>query len=388
MEHHHNHAHDHAHNHDHHSPVLVKSPINFKAKKETVEESNRKAMRKLIIVTCISFIFIAVQLVGGYMAKSIAIFTDSAHLLSDIIGFAISIISLKIAQRPATKSLSYGYHRSEIIGTLVSVIFIWGLTLWLVWEATVRILNPQPVLGDIMFIVAVLGLIFNLIQMKILHSGDGHYHLGGDHHDHSHDHGHDHDHGHSHSHGHSHGHSHTKKAKTDEEKALKEGLIDKSEGAHTHDHSHDHHDHDHGHSHDKQNINVTSAYLHVLGDMLMSVGVVIASIIIYFKPSWSLADPLCTYLFSIIICFTTLPVFKECINVILEATPEQINVEKLEEEIRALEGVEEVHDFHLWSISVSKFSLSAHIVAKNPLKTLSQATDLCRRKYNLFHTTF
>lgn len=97
MEHHHNHAHDHEHNHDHLSPVMVKTPINFKAKKETVEESNRKAMRKLIIVTCISFIFIAVQLVGGYMAKSIAIFTDSAHLLSDIIGFAISIISLKIA---------------------------------------------------------------------------------------------------------------------------------------------------------------------------------------------------------------------------------------------------------------------------------------------------
>lgn len=80
-----------------------------------------------------------------------------------MIGFAISIISLKIAQRPATKSLSYGYHRSEVIGTLVSVIFIWGLTIWLVYEATLRIINPQPVIGHIMFVVAVLGLCFNLI---------------------------------------------------------------------------------------------------------------------------------------------------------------------------------------------------------------------------------
>lgn len=105
--------------------------------------------------------------------------------------------------------------------------------------------------------------------------------------------------------------------------------------------------------------------------MLMSVGVVIASIIIYIKPSYHIADPLCTYLFSIIILFTTIPVFKECINVMLEATPETIDVEKLEEDILALEGVQEIHDFHLWSISVSKYSLSAHIVSDTPLRTLS-----------------
>lgn len=131
------------------------------------------------------------------MAQSIAIFTDSAHMASDMVGFAISIISLKIAQRPATKSLTFGYHRSEIIGTLVSVVFIWVLTIWLVVEATYRIVNPVEVKGDIMFVVACLGLVFNLIQMKILHSGDGHYHLGGSNdHDHSHDHGE----GHKHSH--------------------------------------------------------------------------------------------------------------------------------------------------------------------------------------------
>lgn len=61
----------------------------------------------------------------------------------------------------------------------------------------------------------------------------------------------------------------------------------------------------------------------------MSVGVVIASIIIYFEPSYQIADPLCTYLFSIIICVTTIPVFKECVNVMLEATPESFDVEKL-----------------------------------------------------------
>jgi solute carrier family 30 (zinc transporter), member 2 len=97
------------------------------------------------------------------MAKSIAIFTDSAHLASDMIGFAISIISLKLAQKPADRDLSYGWHRAEIVGTVLSIMFLWGLTLWLVYEATLRIITPQQVVGDIMLIVAVLGLIFNIV---------------------------------------------------------------------------------------------------------------------------------------------------------------------------------------------------------------------------------
>jgi len=68
-----------------------------------------------------------------------------------------------IAAKPATKSLSFGYHRAEVVGTLVSIIFIWGLTLWLVQEATWRIFYPKEVLGGTMLVVAVMGLIFNLI---------------------------------------------------------------------------------------------------------------------------------------------------------------------------------------------------------------------------------
>jgi zinc transporter 2 len=120
-------------------------------------------MRKLFIVSFVSIFFITAQVIGGYLAKSIAIFTDSAHLASDLIGFAISMVSLKMAQKPASKELTFGYHRAEIVGTLVSVIFIWGMTVWLISEATMRILNPVQVVPDTMFVVAVMGLLFNLI---------------------------------------------------------------------------------------------------------------------------------------------------------------------------------------------------------------------------------
>ena len=93
----------------------------------------------------------------------------------------------------------------------------------------------------------------------------------------------------------------------------------------------------------------------------MSIGVIIASICIYINPEWKIADPLCTYIFSIIVIFTTIPVFKDCIKVMMEGTPENIDVEALMQDIYEIPGVEEIHDFHLWSISVGKFALSLHI---------------------------
>ena len=99
---------------------------------------------------------------------------------------------------------------------MISISVIWIMTIWLLVEATKRFFEPPKVQGNIMLIVAIMGIGFNLIQMKILHSGDGHYHLGGEEHHH-----HDHDHGHSHGHSHSHTHelSH----------AVNEPLMDKEE---------------------------------------------------------------------------------------------------------------------------------------------------------------
>lgn len=97
--------------------------------------------------------------------------------------------------------------------------------------------------------------------------------------------------------------------------------------------------------------------------MLSSVGVIIAASIIYIWPSMVVVDPICTYIFSIIICFTTTPIFKDCISVMMEGTPKEIDIEELMGEISNLKGVEEIHDFHVWSITSGKFALSCHIMS-------------------------
>ena len=134
---------------------------------------------------------------------------------------------------------------------------------------------------------------------------------------------------------------------------------------------------------------VDAAFLHILGDIIMSIGVIIAAVIIYIVPSWWFFDPICTYFFSIIVVVTTIPIIKNIIIVMMEGVPKAMNVEQMREDIQREcgEDIEEIHDLHVWTISVGKVSMTGHVVSTKPLKTLAQVTDLLRRKYKLFHTT-
>jgi zinc transporter 2 len=128
----------------------------------------------------------AIEIVGGLLARSLAIMTDVAHLFSDITGFLISIVSILISSKlKANKTMSYGYHRAEIIGTMASILLIWGLTIWLFSESILRIQEPKSVNPNYMFFVALLGLGFNIVMMKILHSSPT---FGCSSHNHSHSH--------------------------------------------------------------------------------------------------------------------------------------------------------------------------------------------------------
>ena len=126
------------------------------------------------------------EVIGGALANSLAIMTDAAHLLSDLLGFALSIFALYIGLGDPSKTLSYGYQRAEVIGALTSIILIWGLTLWLIYEAILRVINRPDVDGPIMLITAVVGFFCNIIMMLTLKAkGMSHSHgVGGGHGDH------------------------------------------------------------------------------------------------------------------------------------------------------------------------------------------------------------
>lgn len=111
-----------------------------------------------------------VEIAGGILSHSLAILTDAAHMMSDVAGFLISMMSIYIGQNTPTAKHSFGYHRAEVIGALASVLIIWIMVVWLSWEATDRILNldRMEIKGDIMLITSFVSLgcnIFNLIAL-------------------------------------------------------------------------------------------------------------------------------------------------------------------------------------------------------------------------------
>ena len=193
--------------------------------------------------------------------------------------------------------------------------------------------------------------------MQILHQGEGHYHLGGDDHDHAHGEGDDHDHHHEggHSHNHDHGHSHAKK-----------------------EHKHE------------ANINVSAAYCHALSDMIMSIGVIIAATIIYFKPQWRMADPICTFVFSVIVCVTVIPITKKCLHILMEGAPsnDKVNIQNLIAEIKKCDPEMEMTRLHVWSITQSKVAMSCHIKTKLDTKlVLKEVRTVAMEKFKMRHVT-
>ena len=353
-----------------------------------IEKENAAARRKLWIVSGLCLCFMTLEIIGGFIANSLAIMTDAAHLLSDLASFLISIFALWLATRAPTSRLSFGFHRAEILGALISVIMIWLLTGILVYEAVQRIREPELVDGRIMFIVASCGLAVNLVMGLILYqSGHQHSHgLGGG--------------------GGGHGHSHGAAPATEDDEDDDEEFDDDETAADGH------FEGAHGHSHagsaqssyqqsslppsvdqpthpKAANLNVTAAFVHVLGDALQSVGVMIAAALIWYSDDrWSIADPICTFIFSVLVLFTTARLVKQSVGVLMEGAPEGIDPAVVEEALHAVQGVLEVHDLHVWSLSVGKPSLSVHLLSKEDAHgVLREATTMLGRKFNIHHST-
>ena len=319
-------------------------------KTDFYKKQQDEAIKKLSWVCVICTLFMIIEIIGGFLANSIAIMSDAAHLLSDLLGFIISIISIYISRKVAKNDMSYGYHRAEIIGALVSIVLIWALTLWLLYEATLRIIVTPKVDGLIMIIIAIIGFSFNVIMGIVLaKSGVPHSHGL-----HSHDHDHDHEHEHHHD-------------SDDEEIGL--------------------HDED-GHEHENTNVNLRASFIHVLGDALQNVGVLIAGGIIFLFPNFSIADPICTYIFSIIVGLKTVKILKDCIFVLMEGSPVDVDIEELEKDLKGIKGVKEIHDLHVWSLSMGRISLSCHICCDDDSqKTLKKAKKMIQKKYKIEHIT-
>jgi zinc transporter 2 len=235
--------------------------------------------------------------------------------------------------------------------------------------------------------------------------------------------GHDHGHGHGHGHGHDHHHgrSHAISVSTNRYVKHTNDEHHHTDGDHTHHHDeekhskdkhhHTHEDHVQSHNHDvhrevtvpllgeskaipektkKQNINVHGAYLHVLGDSIQSVGVMIGGAIIWYKPEWKIVDLICTLIFSVIVLFTTINMLRNILEVLMESTPREIDSTRLQKGLLEMEEVVAVHELHIWAITVGKVLLACHVKINPEADAdmmLDKVIDYIKSVHSISHVT-
>uniref|UniRef100_A0A8D0L8C7 Proton-coupled zinc antiporter SLC30A8 n=1 Tax=Sphenodon punctatus TaxID=8508 RepID=A0A8D0L8C7_SPHPU len=277
-----------------------------------------QAKCKLYAASVICLIFMIAEIIGGRIAGSLAVITDAAHILVDLTSFLISLFSLWLSSKPPTKRLTFGWHRAEILGAFLSMIIIWVATGVLTYMATLRLLHPDyEIEATVMLITAGCAVIANIILSLILHQT---------------------------------GHGHSNRAQaSDHTSALEQKPA-------------------------LANASVRAAFVHTIGDLFQSISVLISALIIFFKPEYKIADPICTFVFSLFVLATTITILKDILLVLMEGTPKGLNYDAVKERILEIDKVEGIHNLHLWSLTMNQVVLSAHVATDNQqiLKEISQ----------------
>ena len=330
--------------------------------RDKLKQENKVAMFKLKIISSVCCSFMIIEFICGYLAGSLAIMSDATHLLSDLAGFLISLFSLLVAMKPADRNFTFGYHRFEVLGALASILIIWGLTVWLLMAAIWRIQHPNPIVGFLMVCIAAGGLIFNIIMNRVLaynpvvnsmDDGMGAIKMNSE-----------------------------EETNFNTNNSLDEPLLHAIDNLENEELNHNLNADD--------NPVIRAAYIHILGDMIQSAGVLLAALIIYFfqdtHPGVRIVDPICTFCFAIVVLCTTLPVSRDCFYVLLETTPRDLDIESLYNELSSIKGVISVHDIHLWNISIGRPSIALHIICDNPKEILKIATHTCKM-FGIKHCT-
>lgn len=265
------------------------------------------ALKRALIVT---LGFAGFEFAGGLIANSLALISDSVHMVTDAGALALSLFVVWVSRRKAPDEYTYGFQRVEILGALLNGLMVWLVAGILIFESFDRFRHPADVNGKWVFWVATVGLAANLIALFFLHRSS------------------------------------------------------------------------------KENLNVKSAYLHVLTDSLGSVGAMIAGAVIALT-GWREIDPLITVVLSALMCWSSWQLIREAVAILLERSPSHLRMDEIQASLSKLEGVKEVHDLHVWTLSSGTVALSAHLVslASETGDLLHEATHLLAEKFEITHTT-
>jgi cobalt-zinc-cadmium efflux system protein len=267
----------------------------------------------------LTVLVLVAEVAGGLWTHSLALLSDAAHVLMDVVALGLSYVALRLAARDPSDRHSYGLHRAEVLAAVINGGTLLVIAVGIFLEAARRLQEPEPVKSLEMLLIAAAGLAVNLVVMLVLR-------------------------GHNHAHG-------------------------PGEG----------------------DLNVRSAWLHVLGDTLSSIGVIAAGLIMW-RTGWMLLDPLISVAIGAVLLVGSGRLLKSGVHILMEGVPEGVDLPEVGRAMGAVPGVQDVHDLHIWSLCPGAVALSAHVTVEGTrweqaAEIQAHLKEVLRGRFHIEHTT-
>jgi cobalt-zinc-cadmium efflux system protein len=285
---------------------------------------------KLKLALTLIVLFMTGEVVVAELSSSLALLSDAAHMLTDAAALAMALLASRLAARPAKGVMTFGLGRAEILSAYANGTTLLVLGLLIVYGAIEHLVRPLHVQGAPVLIVALVGIVVNLIVVRVL-GGHGHGHIG-------------------------------------------------------HDHAHDH---DHDHPHKRRSLNIEGSYQHILTDLFGFIATAAAAAVILIA-GFRRADAIASLLIAALMLHASFGLLKASLRVMMEAAPEGTDPDTIGRAMAAHPGVAEVHDLHVWEVTSGFPAISAHVVvdAGHDCHEIRRAlTTMLRDRFELAHST-
>lgn len=244
---------------------------------------------RLIITILLNVLITIAQIIGGIVSGSLALISDAIHNFSDSVSVILAWVAQLLSRKPRTVKSTFGYKRAEILAAFINALALIGISVYLVFEAIERLINPKTVDAYWMFWLGLLGLVANGISVIIL-----------------------------------------------------EGEKNK-------------------------NINIKAAYLHLLGDALTSVAVIVGAVLIWtLQIYW--ADSAVTILISVYIFVHTLKLLKESVTILMQMAPAEIDLPEVEERLMKINELHNIHHIHVWKLTDKVIHFECHLTLEDDIR--------------------
>lgn len=254
-----------------------------------------------------------VETVGGILSDSISLVSDAVHMFTDVMAIGLSLFAITMAARTHSGAMTFGYHRAEVMVALANGVVLAVISLWVLYEAFLRVMSPRIIDAPLLLLTASIGLAGNLVVMFLLK-----HHAG-------------------------------------------------------------------------KSINIHSAFIHVVYNTISSVAVITTGFIAL-NTGITIVDPLVAFLIAGLVARSAYSIVRSSTLILLEGAPSELDIREILATLKELDGVVDVHDLHVWTISTGMDALSGHVVVRDQMlsesnKLLSEINTVLAERYNITHTT-